>query len=786
VKAAIGLLVAAALALGQSAKPASAPAGNPSPDTGSKPPVINVPPSAPVGGKTAAPASTAPAESAVLGAPNAPAQAMLAPTAGTYVTHPSPFLKKDLEEVYKRSRVKGRLAFSVYSTRYGRTEASFNDSEWFTPASCLKLIVTAAAIDTFPVNFFPPTLMDVFGTVRNRTLAGKVRISGEGDPNVSDRFFPDALSPLEPFLDSLKALGIDTIRGTVEVTDTFFTGPHRPEAWKQHHFNTWYGAEVSALSYNDNAFTLNVLPGAKVGGPAVALVKPDVGYVRIVNRTKTVAGRKRRIVPSQNPDSTVITLSGYIGNKAPGFQMILPVRNPTRYFRASFLKAMASHGMVMKPDTVAAQAPFIRSYRFTTAPLIDIVEEINQRSQNLHAEMTLRQLGKFVKGDGSSAAGIRAEKEFLHRQGLDTNDFQLHDGCGLSSSNKIKPKAMAALLAKMARHRYARDYITSLASPGLDGATGRRMRPYMQTNLLRYKTGSISGVQGLCGYAFGVDGDTLAAALFINDFRGSPESASRLMDSLLVHVALFYNKERPALIEAHKLLNRADAPADYMDRLKFFSAALRDKPYFLGPTGEGRFGRIEATPVLDLDRFDCVTYIESSMSLALSRQARDMLPRLLALRYGSDTIDYPTRNHYFVEDWLRNNASLVRVVRFAGDSLLKKPIDKIKFFSSKQLPAPLANPVADIAFMPYDKAMAMMSNWTYGEKFLGVAFVTDIPGLDVTHTGFLVADGKNPPLLRNASQLLHKVADMPFKEYLESRKGKCAGVLFFEFLPPRT
>jgi hypothetical protein len=67
-----------------------------------------------------------------------------------------------------------------------------------------------------------------------------------------------------------------------------------------------------------------------------------------------------------------------------------------------------------------------------------------------------------------------------------------------------------------------------------------------------------------------------------------------------------------------------------------------------------------------------------------------------------------------------------------------------------------------------------------------VAFVTDIAGLDVTHTGFLIADGKHPPILRNASLLLHKVADMPFKEYLVGRKGKCAGVLFFEFLPPPT
>ncbi len=464
--------------------------------------------------------------------------------------------------------------------------------------------------------------------------------------------------------------------------------------------------------------------------------------------------------------------------------MILPVRNPTNYFRASFLKALSTQGLPYRPGPVPANAARLSAFRFTTAPQTDIVEEINQRSQNLHAEMTLRQLGKFVKGDGSSAGGLRAEKEFLHRLGLDTNDFKLFDGCGLSSNNRIKPRAMAQLLAKMARHRYVKDYIGSLASPGLDGATGKRFRPFMRTNLLRYKTGTISEVSSLCGYAFGIDGDTLTAALFINDYRGSSEGAQHLMDSLLVHVALWYNKERPALIEAHRLLSRQDAPAGYIDRLKYFSQALEEKPYFLGPTGEGRFGRIEPLPILDLNRFDCVTYIESSMALALSHETRDVLPNLLSLRYRSDTLDFTTRNHYFVEDWLKHNAALVRTVRFPGDTLIHKPIDKIKFFKSKSLPAPTVNPVCDIAFMPYAKALDMMSHWTYGEKFLGVAFTTDIPGLDVTHTGFLLADGKGPPQFRNASQLKGKVTTMPFKEYLELRKGKCAGVLFFEFLPP--
>jgi D-alanyl-D-alanine carboxypeptidase/D-alanyl-D-alanine-endopeptidase (penicillin-binding protein 4) len=397
---------------------------------------------------------------------------------------------------------------------------------------------------------------------------------------------------------------------------------------------------------------------------------------------------------------------------------------------------------------------------------------------------------------GSAAAGLQAEREFLARLGADSSQFILRDGCGLSHDNRVKPRALAMLLAKMARHRYVNDYIASLAAPGMDGATGRRLRPYMRSGLLRYKTGSISQVQGLSGYAFGIDGDTLAVACFINGFTGSSEAAARLMDSVFVRIANFYNKERPALIDAHKLLSRRDAPKDYLGRLKHFSAALQDRPYLLGPTGEGRFGVLEPKPLADLARFDCVTYIESAMALAQSREARDLLPRILPIRYAGDAITYAARNHYFVEDWIRNNARLVRTVRFPGDSLLRKPIDKITFFKSKhaaagrdsavlrQLPVPAANPVAEIPFMPYAKAVDMMADWTHGEKFLGVAFVTDIPGLDVTHTGFLIADGKNPPQLRHASPVLGKVGTVPFKEYLDSRKGKCAGVLFFEFLTP--
>jgi PBP4 family serine-type D-alanyl-D-alanine carboxypeptidase len=723
----------------------------------------------------------------------------LAPIA--YATQSSPRLDSILRAEWAKSRIQGRLGFSVYSTRYRRTEASLNDTAWFTPASNLKLVVTAAALDTFPVNHFPVTAFEVRGTLVGRTLHGAVVAVGGGDPNVSNRFFPDALRPLKPMADSLKRLGIDSIIGSVITVDTLFKSPRRPKAWKHHHFNTWYGAEVASLSYQDNAFDLTIMPSAKVGAPPVVVVEPNVGYVIVVNKARTASGKGRRLFVRQDQDTTRITLTGTLGIKSGGMHMVLPVRNPAAYFRAAFVKAITQDSITLVADTSRTGAlradtlPLLHRFTLTTAPLYDMVEEVNQRSQNLQAEALLRLLGGFVYHDATDTSGIRAEYHFLNKIGVDTACFILRDGCGLSSESKIKPAGVAALLAAMTRHRYAADYIASLATPGLDGATGRRLRPWYQSNLLRFKTGSINRVQSLSGYAFGIDGDTLAVALFANDFSGSPEKASRLLDTLFVRVVEWANQEREAVIAAHKLMSRKEAPPLYRDRLHYFSAALEGKPYFLGPTGEGRFGSPDGKPLFDMSRFDCVTYMESVMGMALAPTARHVLGMVKRLRYRGDTLAFTTRNHYFVADWLINNAHYTRILPLPGDTTVNRTINKVKFFKDKGLPAPAQDPVLALRYLPYEKALAWSKVQAPGAGvtpsthplpagIYGVAFVTDIAGLDITHCGFLISDGKSPMLLRHASQLANQVITMDFTGYLESRKGKCTGITVFELPNP--
>ena len=340
------------------------------------------------------------------------------------------------------------------------------------------------------------------------------------------------------------------------------------------------------------------------------------------------------------------------------------------------------------------------------------------------------------------------------------------DSCGISG--RVRPQKESLRLGRLLQGHFENDSLDSPLAP---------------ENRIRFRTESSDSIQGLAGYVFASDGDTLAVSMWTKGPRDSAKAASELLDSLFLRTTRWYNMERQTLGVASRLLARPDAPSDYLDRLRYFSRALEGTPYSLGPTGEGRYGAIEPLPIVDLNHFDCVTYIESSVGLALSHQASDVIPAVLPIRYHGDTLTYATRNHFFVGDWLGNNPGRFRILRFPGDTVVSKTLYKGKLLAAKGLPKPSSDPVVAIPYLPYEKALQLAGNWTLGKRLVGVAFVTHIDGLDVTHTGFV--DGESgKPVLRHASELKGKVVEQDFKEYLESRRGKCIGVLFFEFLPP--
>ena len=149
--------------------------------------------------------------------------------------------------------------------------------------------------------------------------------------------------------------------------------------------------------------------------------------------------------------------------------------------------------------------------------LLTTLEIVNKRSQNFYSEQVLKLLGARRCGDGSWAGGIRAMRESLTALGLDPAAYDLADGSGMSRNNLATPRLVTDLLRRMHHHRWSTEYVRTLPYSGeLDLRWERRLAKSPYRGNVLAKTGSLSGVSTLSGYAKGTSGTVYAFAILMN------------------------------------------------------------------------------------------------------------------------------------------------------------------------------------------------------------------------------------------------------------------------------
>lgn len=675
-----------------------------------------------------------------------------------------------------------RFGMAIRSVKTGQEIGNVNGDEQFTPASTLKTLTTAAAIHFLPLDYEPKTELTVLGNVnvKKRTLTGTIKIRGEGDPNISARFYDDPFYMLYAMVDSIRTMNIDTIVGHIDLDSSYYTGPWKAENWRRNFYDAWYGAEIGPLGFNDNCVTIRFWPGYFRGDTAVVSIIPDVGYVKVVNNLKTVKGRKKKWVYGIDPDKSVITLGGTIGEDVDSASLVLPIRNPVGYFRAAFMQALKNRGVVFKENMMSNSKTELKKFSYSAAPLLSILDEINQRSQNFHAETLLRNLGAQVVGEGSVEGGRRAERKFLLDIGLNPTDFDVWDGSGLSPENKVKPSAVAHLLAKMARHPKSEYYINSFASPGV-GSGAKRMQNLDATWLTRFKTGYIAEVYGLVGYIYTVDGDTLAVTMYLNGTNETPDIKSKdVLDTLWMRVINYTNNNYKSLLEMKELWLDARGVVGLNKRLDYFSKLLLGRPYKLGPMGEGHLDTKDDKPLVYLDSVDCVTYLENVVALAMAKSEKSLYRQLQRLRYKGGKVSYVTRKHYLLADWV-GEGKYAKVIPMENEVTITRTMPKVEFFKTRNVKYSGKDTQLNIRYIPLNKAIEMAKNPYKGSmKVLGMGIVGTADNIDVTHTGFVIFTPGQKPILRHASSIKKQVVELPLAEYLGTRK--VLGITLFKFI----
>ncbi|MGB8510396.1 MAG: D-alanyl-D-alanine carboxypeptidase/D-alanyl-D-alanine-endopeptidase, partial [Pyrinomonadaceae bacterium] len=277
------------------------------------------------------------------------------PTPAQTATTParnSSAVTRTLEELRARiAEITGRAEFApahigvkVASLDTGRVLYEEGAGKWMQPASNMKLYTVAAALDRFGPDYrfvtsvYAPARPDRMGTVR-----GDLIVYGRGDPTYATRFNPDAPDDYYHGIDELAtriaSAGVRRVEGDLVGDESYLDGSPVAPGWEWDDLQWWYGAELSALTVNDNSVDLTVKPGARVGEPCRITVGPATPLVTIVDRTTTTpAGTVRELTVHRPLGQNVIEISGGMPVDDRGYTASVAVSRPAMLF-ASMLRA---------------------------------------------------------------------------------------------------------------------------------------------------------------------------------------------------------------------------------------------------------------------------------------------------------------------------------------------------------------------------------------------------------------------------------------------------------------
>lgn len=451
--------------------------------------------------------------------------------AGCFGADLGPRLTKLVESA--PASVRGIAGIHVVELATGKVVYSLNEDQLLLPASNLKLFTAALALSRLRPDYRMETKLV-------REASGNVVLIGAGDPSLSGRAYPyDAKAALLPSLHAVDelveqavAMGLRRVEGDVVGDDQRYPWSPYPESWTADDVLHGYGAPVSALAVNDNVVTITVRAAARAGELAHVELDPPFEYFQIDSRVTTGSGALR---VARVPGTRQVLLSGSVRAGTSASETIA-VDDPALFAAHALYESLLRHGVAVRGRPVARHhleaATGTQLAVRQSPPLEELLRTTLKVSQNLHAEMLLREVGLRQQGQGTVDAGLRELKVLLGELKIAPAALVSEDGSGLARNDEVTPRAVTQLLAAMDAGDLGELWRGLLPVGGQDGTLSNRLCCVAETVGIRAKTGSLSRAVALSGYADGPANGRLAFSILVNNFSAPAAEVRAWVDRL--------------------------------------------------------------------------------------------------------------------------------------------------------------------------------------------------------------------------------------------------------------
>ena len=448
------------------------------------------------------------------------------------------------------------IGIQVVDLSTGSTLYQRNQNQLFTPASNMKLFSDAAALMILGPDYrFRNQLSIGLSELNNGVFNGNLYLQLPGDPSFNNE-------RLASLLTSLKDLHIRQIHGNVIIdSDHAAIDPYPPGGWTAKDLIYSYGAPLAPVIIDMNRVLVTVNPSGIVNSPAVIEVKPIDGLFNLNNQVNTSKKNSRSGVSFVLDRDNNLTVRGSVAAGQWSVQEFMAIRNPHVYAQALIKHLLVSNNIILNGKVVFGKTPQNSLLLATdySKPIAQLMADTLKPSDNLYADsLFLHAAAKLNGAPVNWPDAQRLIKQFLQRQtGIPLDNAALTDGSGLSRHDLLSPFQTVSLLRFLyERFPLTYEYIAALPISGRDGTLQRRFKQPGQKDLVRAKTGTMTGVVSLSGYLYTLNSHTVAFAIFINNLPHTKPAISGRSRYLIDSICTYLLQQKPGNQVWSKLFSR--------------------------------------------------------------------------------------------------------------------------------------------------------------------------------------------------------------------------------------